>query len=627
MFLPLLLSGQLDSALYYSHVDTATSNKFLIQAYGSRDLIPDLVTEIYTLNYLIGCENYEDAYEFIEPLLEKHKDNPSAMVKLNNLLARIYNKLDRTEESENISKRIIFNAYATANDKVIALNNLADMMLNANNTVEALTFLKYANVIAKNHHCPELAQTELYLSFAYVNEGLNNKVEATLQRAMQYVKYQYNPITEAKILNNIGVYYFINEKFDSARHFFNELYFKAKKFNLYHQEIISLFNLSNVEYNDGNLEGAMEYLNQVNTDPEKVGTRLMSRVLYTYGVIYYDQGQYQKALSFLNEAVEMGLADNNHNILLLTYETLAQCYAAAGMYQQAFETQHTYSILSDSINDADRMMAFEIFESEIDLLEKDKKIIQQDLNLFRLKQENQKIRNNIKNILIFGTLALLIIINVSIFVVLRKKYELRKQFAKDVIIENEKFRYHIASELHDDIGQQLSLLTHREDINRDSDLKGKIQNALESLRGLSKLIYPQALNIMGIIPMLRKILRDIEENNKISTHLFAEEELEEMLNADQKLNIFRVLQECISNSIKHSNATILNININLDNKFIQVIYRDNGKQEEQKKLHYGFGLASMTMRAEMIDAKIQFTLNPNGFIMNMQIPIKTQNGN
>jgi signal transduction histidine kinase len=619
--LPFSLTGQIDSALYYSHVDTQRSNEFLLQHFGSENLIPDEIHDLFRLNYLFGREEYTNGVTVSLGFLDKYHNNPYMVTKITNMLSRFYNKTGDTDKSMQLSMEVIYDIHASSNDIVIALNNIADILLNENKTIEALNYLKYANLVASNQHCPDLAISYLYLSFAYASEGINNKLEFALQMASKNVKTLYNPVIETKILNNIGVYHFINEEFDSARYYFNALYSNSARFHFYDQKVISLFNLSNIEYNSGNLEGTLMYLDSVMNNIEYVNRRLLSRIYYTYGVVYHDQEQHQKAIEFLNQSVEIALESDNHNMLLLSYEILAESYAGAGLYEKAYNTQKSYSILSDSINDADRLLSFDIFESEIDLLEKNNKIIRQDLDLRNLQDENTRIRNRVAITIAVALIIIILIVNFAIIYILRKRYTLKKQFTKDVIHENETFRARIASDLHDDIGQQLALIMHRESITSDPDLKKKITTALESVRSLSKLVYPQTLNIMGLVPLLRKMLADIEENQHKTTLLFADEEIESLMNPDVKLNTFRILQECISNSVKHSNADIINIKLRTKNDLIIVNYNDNGKQPENKKLHHGFGLSSMNMRAEMIDARIDFSLLPSGFSMVMSIPV------
>ena len=620
--LPLGLTAQLDSALFYSHIDTQRTSHFLIQHFGSKEKTPHHISDLLYLNYLFGREEYAKGKETSQKLLVKYSYSPHMLVKITNMLGRFCNKTGDLNESMMLSRQVIFNTYATPNDIVIALNNMADMFLNQNKTIEALNYLKYANIIAANNNCPDLPVSFLYLSFTYASEGINNKLEYALEMANKHVGSLYNPIIECKILNNIGVFHFINEQFDSARTYFDQLYKKAQKFDFKDQQAISLFNLSNIEYNTGNLDGTLFYLDSVFKKIEYVNMRLLARIHYTYGVVYYDLGQFKKAIDYLEKANSLASANDNHNLLLLIYEILADSYAGAGIHNKAYATQRQYSTLSDSINNADRLLSFDIFESEIDLLEKNNQIIKKDLDLRNLQDENDKIKTKVTIIIAVAIILILIILNVSIIYVLRKRFSLKKQFTKDVIHENETFRARIASDLHDDIGQQLALIMHRESITSDPDLKQKITTVLESVRTLSKLVYPQTLNIMGLIPLLRKMLHEIEETQNKTTLLFADEEVELIMNPDEKLNTFRILQECISNSIKHSNANTIHVKLRVLNGYIVVNYKDNGKLDDNKKLSQGFGLSSMNMRAEMIDAKIDYSLHQNGFLMNMIIPVK-----
>jgi len=614
-------SSQIDSALFYSHVDTNKSLHFLEQIYGNKDKIPDFVLKNIQINYHFSRENYDIAESICLQIIESG-ENETYILGAKVQLMKIYTKQGKIEESTELSKEVILGAKYTANQKVIALNNIANILLDKNNTTEALQYLKQATIIASENYCPEAAVTQLLLSFAYVSEGIYTRVEETLKKGLQISKHLHNPSIELKLINNLGVFYFVDEKYDSARFYFTKLSNEAQRYSFNEQQIIALFNLSNVAYNQGNLELARFYLDEVYKQWDIVNPRLRARVMFTYGVLFYDNAEYVKAEYYLTESVKLGIDQQNSNILLLAYEILAKNYAALGKHKYAYETQKAYSILSDSINDADRMLAFDIFESEIDLLEKNNRIIQQTLDLNKLREDNENFKTLTIRVITISIIIIILIVNISIIYILRKRYALKKQFSKDVISENEKFRFRIASELHDDIGQQLSLIMHRENISSDSELKSSITHALESLRNLTKLIYPQALNIMGLIPLLRKVLNEIEDKNKISTLLSADEHCEKLMSNEMKINTFRIIQECISNSVKHSNASSINVRIHLKDKIINVYYNDNGHHDVGKKLNAGFGLSSMNLRSEIIDANISYQLKPQGFKMKLSIPLK-----
>jgi signal transduction histidine kinase len=93
-----------------------------------------------------------------------------------------------------------------------------------------------------------------------------------------------------------------------------------------------------------------------------------------------------------------------------------------------------------------------------------------------------------------------------------------------------------------------------------------------------------------------------------------------------KTHVFRILQECINNTIKHSNATALKISSEKIEKYMRVIYQDNGKGLNFEDNVKGIGLRSIKERANIIFANIQMSSKEKGFKLILDIPIVSYEG-
>lgn len=224
-----------------------------------------------------------------------------------------------------------------------------------------------------------------------------------------------------------------------------------------------------------------------------------------------------------------------------------------------------------------------------------------------------------------GTLVFLCIIVIALFVIFQRRKNLllldqkesEERFEQEISkmqieIREETFR-NISWELHDNIGQLITLakiqLQSSSDIN---DAKESLDKGLKEIRTLSKSINPEALKNTTLVEALKL---EIDRFNRLK---YIEANLE--INGDKKtmdskieLTVFRILQEFFSNTIKHANATKLNVIINYNTKRLSICAADNGKGFgiENKSKYTGIGLTNIKKRAQLINAdiKIESELN------------------
>ena len=193
----------------------------------------------------------------------------------------------------------------------------------------------------------------------------------------------------------------------------------------------------------------------------------------------------------------------------------------------------------------------------------------------------------------------------------QKRFE--AEIAETQIEIREETLRNISWELHDNIGQLLTLAkiqlqnTTPENIGEVSET---ITKSLNELRALSKLINPEAIKNIK----LREAIRlEIDRFNRLN---FIQSELkiigkEKDINEKSSIIIFRILQEFFSNTIKHSKASKLHVELKYTKGELQITAEDNGvgfiKEETSNK---GIGLQNIENRAKLIGAKIDFQSTP-----------------
>jgi PAS domain S-box-containing protein len=217
--------------------------------------------------------------------------------------------------------------------------------------------------------------------------------------------------------------------------------------------------------------------------------------------------------------------------------------------------------------------------------------------------------------------------------------KLRKLNLEITLIE-ERERRRIAENLHDSLGQTLSLAYIKlsainnskfqtETQKKIDEIYGLLSKAINESRNLTYDLSPPILYELGLIPTFKWKLEQIERTHKISTNL-----IEGETNLDVKneiaIFIYRIVNELLQNILKHADASKIELEtLKIRNKYV-IIVHDNGIGFDKEKLNrnnsYGFGLMSIKERLESFKGRLYLKSEPgNGTTARIEIPIDNKN--
>lgn len=215
-------------------------------------------------------------------------------------------------------------------------------------------------------------------------------------------------------------------------------------------------------------------------------------------------------------------------------------------------------------------------------------------------------------------LALTVIVLFAIFQkrknkLLREQQDAENRFKEEIIetqieIREETLR-NISWELHDNIGQMLTLAKIQLQNVDEAPLSvveatSTLSKSLTELRSLSKLINPDTFNNLTLIEAVKLEIERFNRMNYVSaTFNFTEETFD--LDKKVEVIIFRMLQEFCTNTIKHSKASKLMVNIAYEGEMLKIKAIDNGVgfDSTDKRFSAGIGLSNIQNRAQLIKAK------------------------
>lgn len=235
-------------------------------------------------------------------------------------------------------------------------------------------------------------------------------------------------------------------------------------------------------------------------------------------------------------------------------------------------------------------------------------------------QENEKIL-----LIIFSIMLLVPILMILLFVVFNNrknkliqaqidaKRSFEKELAESQVEIREETLRNISWELHDNIGQLLTLakIQVQNVDNKDAKIEESVEilgKALREVRALSKSINPESLKNMGLIEAVNNELDRFERMKFIKSD-FQIKGIPLQLSEKDEIIIFRIIQEFFSNTLKHARATELKVKFTFNSNALEIYCKDNGVGFEESEDYKGIGLKNMKNRANLIGAKLKINSN------------------
>jgi len=209
-----------------------------------------------------------------------------------------------------------------------------------------------------------------------------------------------------------------------------------------------------------------------------------------------------------------------------------------------------------------------------------------------------------------------LVVSIFLFVVtmalryyyLNKLNRQKLQFEKELIAEKE--RQHISREIHDHIGQALSVIKLNLNMNSQiDDTKELVSEVIHDLRQFTHGLYHGKLLMGSLFDVIQK---DIERLN-INDQLVASLEMNatpDMIGEQNELLIYRIFQETINNILKHAHAKNIIVQIVSDQKRFQLTITDDGNGFSAENTSKGLGLDSMHRRAKLLKGKLIISSRP-----------------
>lgn len=507
-------------------------------------------------------------------------------------LQSLKNQADASFENFMIAKRKYKDLDSL--DKVASINLQIIPILTSskNKDLNPQPFMDEYLAYAREKNDPELlAKAYMQLGSIFIGSDVQKTIEY-FKRAIQENKKTGDSLMNAKIHHNLGVAYGEKtEKKDSA---------------IYHYEIAL------EEYKK---RGLTDYISYIYNNKASVFKQLK---------------QYDSAIAYYKKAEAIAPKEYEKENKRLLYKHMADAYELKGDFSNAYRYLKLEKSYQDSIQQSEQNRA---------MLE-----IQTKYEVEKKENENLRLKQNRTWLLAaVGTLILVLIIGFLSYKTLKskkkiaeKEYEVQKQKLDSVLKQQElagidamiegqeKERQRIANDLHDNLGSLLATLKlHFQNLKLKKDrLKEEEDRLLKQTDELIDEAYLQVRSIAhaknagvnaqeGLLPSVKNFASKVSASNKLVIEV-EDTGMDDRLENSMEIMIFRIIQELITNVIKHADASEATIHLTHYGDEINILVEDDGKGFvwDKVKPKEGMGIYSIQKRVEHFGGTVDFETIP-----------------
>ena len=299
-----------------------------------------------------------------------------------------------------------------------------------------------------------------------------------------------------------------------------------------------------------------------------------------------------------------------------------------------------FEALEDSLYSLEKTRQIVNMKTKYETEKKEQQILLQEISL---QEKESKLESRRRTIFALVLLSILIIaLSVAAYnrIKAKKNAEMQERIIEEqerglkaIFNAQEEERKRISKELHDGVGQQLSGLKMAfqklgsnikdqlpEKVSEMEKLSEIISESADEVRSISHQMMPRALVELGLIEALEDMLSKSLGIGQIE-YVFEHHGINERLDSSKEVSLYRISQELVNNIIKHSGATMVNIQLFKNGDKVILIVEDNGKgiHETSPK---GHGLMNIKNRLNTINGEVNFEPSPNsGTLATIRIPV------
>lgn len=365
-----------------------------------------------------------------------------------------------------------------------------------------------------------------------------------------------------------------------------------------------------------------------------------ANALQQLGIIYFEQGDYHKSISNLLHAVSISRQIGDKMRERKTLEYLSKAYASARNDAEAVKYYQQYIALNDSLNEAETSKRVNEIENRYQHKQQADSILvlQKNGELQKLALHKEESRN----VFVIIAAALILLVGLLLYRTLRNKHRLLKQSdelhtrqilqleqerqliaAQSLMKGQEEERSRMARDLHDGVGGLLSgvklslsnmkgnVFLSEENARAVNTIISQLDSSITELRRVSHNMMPEALIKYGLKEALENYCEGIDRSGQLNIRLQTYG-LEQRMEQDSEIVLYRIVQELLNNVIKHADAKQVLIQLVREADRFSLTVEDDGKGFDVQSSDYkiGAGLQNIQARAVYLNGGVDIRTVP-----------------
>lgn len=317
----------------------------------------------------------------------------------------------------------------------------------------------------------------------------------------------------------------------------------------------------------------------------------------------------------IKRALPILITNQQYEKVNMFYNVLQLSALQNNDFKNAFTLEKQKQIIADSIGNIVSRMKIAELETIYETKKKEQLITLQ----------NTEILNKNITIALLASLFLGLFLAVVLYInrLKQKKLKLEKQnvqhYTKQLLEKTEEERKRIASDLHDSVSHELlglkNLFEEKNEITNT-----KIDSIINDIRIISRNLHPIMFDKIGLKSSVEQLVQRTQSVNNFV--LTASIDYNNYLTTNDELQLYRIIQEALSNIIKYANAVATKITILEQNESLFVEIKDNGKGFNVTETINGknaFGLHNIIERSRAINGEAKINSNKNGTVITIEI--------
>ena len=390
-------------------------------------------------------------------------------------------------------------------------------------------------------------------------------------------------------------------------------------------KILVYSSLSDNFSQENNLEKAEAYLALLTYHFNLAPDDLLNQVNYNGSMAeyHYALGGYNMSRQFAEKKLEVAKEMGYEGVILDSYQILSKIYEADGKFKLGLEAKNNYVALKDSIYNKTTANKLAYYQTLYEIEKKENELIEKNTNIQLLEKDNESSKKR----LIYSVIVLLSLFGMVLLYRNRMRFKSKKimqeLFSQELLVSQEEERRRISKDLHDGLGQRLLLIKNNVLQTQDEETKKLVETAIDEVRSISRNLHPFQLQELGITKAIEHTVNQVDEN----TTLFITSEIDNIDNIfskKQEINLYRIIQESLSNVIKHAGAEAGKVVVKRYPHMVNISVRDNGvgfdfpeKFQNIKSL----GLKTLLERTKFLNGQMKVHSKRNtGTLLEFQFP-------